>query len=273
MPGCAARESRSSSLRVAMVRLAITGALLWTLAMPALALEPGAKPLHVTLQDGRLSVHAEAVPCSEILSRIIRLTDIAVDLGTAVPASLSAEPVTIAFFEVTLDEALRRLLPGRNLVFVYGDAGLARVHLYGDRGPADGAAMDEPGGVSGLVKQALGDADARQRLSALERLSGGADAGALRDTALAILERERDARVLDGALDVLAELESLPLDPLIRFLHTSRDTALRLRALAVLGQSGRGDPRVIELLRATAARAQDAEISESARDLLSAADE
>jgi hypothetical protein len=158
-------------------------------------------------------------------------------------------------------------------VFVYDDAGLARVQLYGDRGPADGAAMDEPAGVSGLVKQALGDADARQRLSALERLSGGADAGTLRDTALAILERERDARVLAGAFDILAELESLPLDPLIRFLHTSRDTALRLRALAVLGQAGRGDPRVIELLRATAARAQDAEIRESARDLLSAADE
>ena len=78
-----------------------------------------------------------------------------------------------------------------------------------------------------LAAEALTDADPETRSTALETLAESGNADAASSTAAEVLARESDAGVLDRALAVLSEQETMPLDPVLRFAGGDGDPDLR----------------------------------------------
>jgi hypothetical protein len=74
--------------------------------------------------------------------------------------------------------------------------------------------------------------------------------------------------VLDRALTVLFEVESVPLEPLLRFAASDGHPALRVRALQWLTDRAKADPRVSELLVRLARSDGSSDVRESSKDLL-----
>lgn len=257
-------------------------------AAPAAGDEPPG--VSVTLQGARLSVTGRA-PLAEILVEIGRASGIPIHLDAAVKASLPLEPVAVAFDGVPIEEGLRRLLLEGNFVFVYSSTGLAEVRVYlkgsaaarpaeATRPPASRAARraarpvanrsDDPSALARLRAVALGSPDPRERLTALDTLSASRDSKLAVETALQVLERERDEAVLEGVLDLLARQRPVPLGPVLRLATADLAPSLRIRALEVASAHGPRDPRVRALLQRLEASDPQEEVRESARELLKA---
>jgi hypothetical protein len=273
------------------MRAVASAVLLILLAGQASIPAQGAPRAAVTLKADRLSVNAREAPLRQILAELSRLSGIQVYLETTLERQIAREATTVVFESLTIEEGLRRLLRAKNFILVYSPSGLAEVRVYGEgrgefrrlavetkRPPARARTVQKtdrpPAGAAGELAQlirlrgeALGNPDPAERSGALDELGGSGDQKLVLETALEVLERERDPEVLKSALDLLADQESVPLEPLLR-LAASRESALRIQALELLSEHGKQDPRVSELLKTVAGNDRDEEVRESAKSLL-----
>jgi hypothetical protein len=116
-------------------------------------------------------------------------------------------------------------------------------------------------------RDAFMSGDADERAMALERLAGRDEAVA-RETALAMLESERDEDVLERVLLVVLD-QAPPLDRIAEFAAADRPLGPRARALEFLTAHATEEPRIADLLRAIATRDTHEEIRTIAAGLLS----
>jgi hypothetical protein len=85
--------------------------------LAAHAFAAGSKPQVVYFQQ-KVSVDAESIP----LSRLLRLWDEATGMRSNVPPELSTQTVTVKFWELPLDEAVRRIFEKLPLDYVFIEA-------------------------------------------------------------------------------------------------------------------------------------------------------
>jgi hypothetical protein len=241
--------------------------------------------LSVTLNADRLSVRARAVPLLDILDEIGRVSGVRVYVEPAVELQMVAELTSTALENVTVEEGLRRVLQNKNFMLGYSASGLTQVRIYregrrdlGRAAPASRAgrksAIQPPAGVPNdpasivrLKNEALGGSDPGARATAFSHLAG-ADQKVAMETALMILDRDRDPQVLGIALEMVLAQESPPLEPLFKFVATGRDPGLRAQALEVLSSRGQRDPRIRKLLTTLATTEANPELRETAKSLL-----
>jgi hopanoid biosynthesis associated RND transporter like protein HpnN len=268
----------SSSGRI--VALAITLAV----AVPAAA-AAGAPGLTVTLDQGRLSVRAEAAPLRAILAEISRTAGVTIRAEPAAEVELTGELTTVVLERLPLTEILRQLLRDRNYTLTYTPAGLAEVRIYrrpdtAARGPgrarvgsraataAEPGAEDEAARLARMQARAISDPDPDSRVEALEELDGADDGKVAITTAVQVLERDRHERVLDAALDILVKHDAVTVEPILRLASTDLPPDLRIRVLELLSEHGQGDARVGRLLRDVRDRDTHRAVRDSAESLL-----
>ncbi len=172
---------------------------------------------------------------------------------------------------VSAEHVLRRLIPNAGFVLIYSAAGLEELRLYVD-GPD---ALSQPGpaadgekrlDVARLHSDAFTSSDADERATALERLTGS-DEAVGRETALAMLESERDEDVLERVLHIVLD-EAPPIDRIADFAAADRPLGPRVRALEFLTAHAAEEPRIAELFQSLATRDTNAEIRTIAAGLL-----
>jgi hypothetical protein len=234
----------------------------------------------VNVVRGRLSLEARAASLPEILDAIADRTDLRVQLDRPAEALLDSAPITITLRDVPVEEALRRLLRGRDFVLVSGSGRPAEARLYSHReaspaaSPAASPGSAPPGeaidrtNVAALRRQALDDPNPRVRARALEGLAANADHQAARDAVLAVLERESNAGLLQRALDIVGGDATIPLEPLVKLALANPSPEVRVKALTQLAGHVARDPRARTTLEAAAAEDATPSVRDAARALL-----
>jgi hypothetical protein len=268
--------------------LAIVGVVATTAALvlacftwpaPARADEP---PMSITVSAGLLTLEAHDTPLQSILDEISRLSGIRVRLDEADEAQAADELVTIVLETTPVEDALRRLLPGKDFVFLYSPSALAEARVYraGDKGPGRAAAEPAnvsatPGGespdltsVAALRNQALSSPDPGVRSRALEGLAANVDQRAARDAVLEVLERESNPVLLQRALDIVGADRSLPVEPLVKLAIGNPAPEVRIKALTRLSEQIGGDPRARQTLEVSAADDPAPGVRQAAKTLL-----
>ncbi len=243
--------------------------------------EPGMR----VVQTGRarLTVDAQAAPFAELLrelGRTMRIT-VAVD-----PGPDAATPITATFNDVPVEDALRRLLRGRNFTIEYGAAGIDEVHVYqeGAVSRTSGAwradppsrarsyarlaraAAEEQEDLNTLERTALDAAEPDERMGALSTISA-LDNTRARDIAIALLTRDDDEEVLSTAVRILRQQEPVPLEPLLSVALSGKPVRVRIEALQAASADGRTDRRLLGALKSLMSD-QDEEVRETAKQLL-----
>jgi len=72
----------------------------------------------VVYSEQRVSVDAKNIP----LNRFLQVWDNATGMHSSIPPQLANQPVTVNFFELPLDEAVRRIFEGVPVDFVFSEA-------------------------------------------------------------------------------------------------------------------------------------------------------
>jgi hypothetical protein len=239
------------------------------------------------------SVGAERASVPPILREVAAAAGIRLVLDPALEARVTEEAVTIAIRDLRPEAALRRLLPESHLLFVYSNEGaLLEVQVYGpgrspstphaaSSRPTPPSAAAAPPGLSPtplpdgdprrldrLRREAVTHPDAARRTAALEELTGRSDESSVRDTAIEMLARDRDPKVLEAALDVVSTLTSAPLEQIAQFVAAAREPALRIQALDILGERVNEDARVKTWLQSLSTTDGDDDVRSAARMLL-----
>lgn len=225
--------------------------------------EPPAPAFRLQLDGQRLTAAIDDAPLHQVLDALAR--EARVQLVADVPL---AERITARFQGVSLEEALRRLLPAGGVVLVYGPAAgaasamaaapLVEIRAYSRPGAAEGAAAGAPPA-----------ADASAGTPAIS-----ADAAAL----AGIVAGSEDRRLRRRALEALGDLEAGAGVPALGRALRDDDPGVRETAAAALGRTwdaGAVDPLARALLddgdvwvREAAARALGAIWSDEAADVL-----
>ena len=138
-------------------------------------------------------------------------------------------------------------------------------------GPADEPLTDTEQArpdPAALEAQVLSATDAAVRWRAMEDLAQSGDTARASSTASRVLAQERDPEVLERALTVLSDQESVPLEPLLLFASSQGEASLRVRSLQMLVERGESDSRISELLTRLARSDRSADVRESAKGLL-----
>src|SRR5262245_48391044 len=89
-----------------------------------------ASPLTVKIDGDRLSVAASGVSLAQILTEIARVSHIDIRLESAIEADVEKASSTVNLDRVPVEDGLRRLLQGRNMMLLYDKAGLVEVRVY-----------------------------------------------------------------------------------------------------------------------------------------------
>jgi hypothetical protein len=249
-------DARHASRGIGLLLLALASAI-------ALDAVEASNP-SVAIADGRLSVAARDVPLSSVLDAIGALGGIRIELDTAARSQCRAELTTVTFTSVPIEDALRRLLKGKDVVFRSGlDRVVVRVYgSRGDRPPRDapdapvgrpvasGVDVEDLSRVKRLQADAIGHSDAAKRSFALGRLAATADPSVVLETIVAVLERESNAQVLERAIDIARDQEALPVEPLLNFAMSTALESVRIKAIKRLSEYAGADARVRQALRA-----------------------
>jgi hypothetical protein len=246
----------------------------------------------VQLEGGRLSLTAETAPLGGVLAAIAEASGIAVRVDPTAQSEVMARPVTLRLERLEVERAMAQVLGSAHYVFLYSPAGLAEVRIYASSpggarlasGRGDAARAGNPAGRSAddedeedaerraeaarWSRESTAALDPDERVQALERLSEVGDPALITRTALDVLQRDKHAEVLDAALDLLADQESLAIEPLLQFAAATPDRGLRVRALEILAERSPDDPRVPGLVRTLASRDPDPDFRETAAELL-----
>jgi hypothetical protein len=256
----------------------------------------GAEPGVVVQMEGdRLSVSAEEVPLKDIVAEIGRATSIKISGQARLDPQVINQAQTVRFHELKVEEAFRRLLPDHNFVVVHSSDGIEiDIHAPGQRGPASqstrtvgqaapsapqaarsapqaapNAPMDVRGDPTMLRDTALSDPDPRRRAQAMSQLSRTPDKEIAGETAVTVLDRDREPVVLRSALDALGAQTPVPIDPLIRFAGNGAQVPeLRVRAIELLRDNALGNGQVQALLRVAAARDRSEAVQAAAKRIL-----
>src|SRR5438093_3689934 len=250
----------------------------------------GAEPRVVVQMEGdRLSVSAEEVPLKDIVAEIGRATSIKIFGEARLDPQVVNQAQTVGFHQLKVEEAFRRLLPEHNFVVVHSSDGIEiDIHAPGQRSQpasqgtrtvgqaapsAPQAAPSGPTDVRGdptiLRDTALSDPDPRKRAQAMSQLSRIPEKEIAGETALSVLDRDREPVVLRSALDALGAQTPVPIDPLIRFAgNNGQVPELRVRAIELLRDNALGNGQVQALLRVAAARDRSEAVQAAAKRIL-----
>ena len=273
-------------------RLALASLLASLLAGAAASADDA--PPRVTRGDSRPGpVVAERASVPRLLREVAAAAGIRLVLAPALAARVAEESGTMPIGDLAPEEILRRLLPESHLLFVYSSEGvLLEVQIYGGgRGPSTPRAVSsrpvtpsasaatpdrsptplpdgDPRWLDRLRREAMTHPEAARRAAALEELTGRSDETVVRDTALAMLARDRDPKVLEAALDVVSTLTGFPLDQIAQFVAAAREPALRIQALDILGDRVTEDSRIKTWLQSLSANDGDEDVRNAARMLL-----
>jgi len=257
----------------------------------------GAEPSVVVRMEGdRLSVSAEGVPLKDIVAEIGRATSIKISGEARLDPQVANQAQTVGFHELKVEEAFRRLLPDHNFVVVHSSDGIEiDIHApgqgsqpasqgtrtVGQAAPsapqaapsapqaAPGAPQAAPSDPTILRDTALSDPDPRKRAQAMSQLSRIPDKEIAGETALTVLDRDREPVVLRSALDALGAQTPVPIDPLIRFAgNNAQVPELRVRAIELLRDNALGNGQVQALLRVAAARDRSEAVQAAAKRIL-----
>ena len=283
------------SKEVVMRRLAalVLGALVGGGAVGRLGAEPS---VVVQMEGDRLSVSAEEVPLKDIVAEIGRATSIKISGEARLDPQVANQAQTVRFHELKVEEAFRRLLPDHNFVVVHSSDGIEiDIHApgqgsqpasqgtrtVGQAAPsapqaapsapqaAPGAPQAAPSDPTILRDTALSDPDPRKRAQAMSQLSRIPDKEIAGETALTVLDRDREPVVLRSALDALGAQTPVPIDPLIRFAgNNAQVPELRVRAIELLRDNALGNGQVQALLRVAAARDRSEAVQAAAKRIL-----
>ena len=258
---------------------------------------PGAEPSVVVQMEGdRLSVSAEEVPLKDIVAEIGRATSIKISGEARLDPQVVNQAQTVGFHQLKVEEAFRRLLPDYNFVVVHSSDGIEiDIHAPGQRSQpapqgtrtvgqaapsapqaapsapqaAPGAPQAAPSDPTILRDTALSDPDPRKRAQAMSQLSRIPDKEIAGETALTVLDRDREPVVLRSALDALGAQTPVPIDPLIRFAgNNAQVPELRVRAIELLRDNALGNGQVQALLRVAAARDRSEAVQAAAKRIL-----
>jgi hypothetical protein len=254
----------------------------------------------LTVRHGLLSLEARDVPLQTIVEAITERTGVRVRFDESSASALD-ELVEISLQDVSMENALRLLLRGRDLVFVYGPGHLAEARVYGRaaRAPvaappaasvgatpaappsaalAPGAAPPATPPVAAtpldaatltrLRSEALDSPDPDARARALESIAATGDGARIRDVAVAMLDRETNAGLLQRALDLVAEDRTVPLDPVVKLALSNPAPEVRVKALTHLGADAGHAPRARQTLEASAVNDPAPNVRDAARTLL-----
>lgn len=197
--------------------------------------DQGERP-RVAIRDGRVSVSGQNLPLGSLLDEISRHADIALvrsDDG-------ADERVSVDFQDLTIDEALRRLLASRDAFFFYGGgpdrpAALRVVWIYAPgRGRGLAPVPPEAWASTRETEELLRDEDPETRAAAIETLVERKRGQSLRAVLQAL--RDADERVRTRALyaALAGELE-LSADTLLEA-FTDDSANVRFLALGALVQ-------------------------------------
>jgi len=237
--------------------------------------------ISLSVRDGRLSLDAQGAPLAAILDEIGDRTSVRVQIDEPGGAQLADELVTISLHDLPVEEALRRLLRGRDFVLVSSAGRPPEAHVYGRStgaaaAPAPAASPSsapagEPvdrGSIAALRHQALTDPDPAARSRALEGLAASAEQRAARDAVLEVLDRESNPGLLQRALDIVGADRTIPLEPLVRLAMSNPAPEVRVKALTQLAAHVARDPRARQTLELAAADDDTPGVRDAARALL-----
>lgn len=270
-------------------------ALAWLVVAPAARAQPperapeperaeapdNAPSITLTIADGRLSLEARDASLPAILDEVGDRTGLRVRLDDAGEAQLAGETVTMTLEGVPVEDALRRLLRGKDFVLVYSPNRLAEARVYGhseERAGAPPPAASVPSGpvgdpesrdtVARLRNQALTSPDLAARAQALEGLAANADQRAVRDAVLEILERESNPGLLQRALDIVGADRTIPLEPIVKLAASNPAPEVRIKALTQLVEQMSRDPRARQTIETSAADDPAPAVRDAAKTLL-----
>jgi hypothetical protein len=259
---------------------------------------PAPQPL-VRSHAGRVSLTAAGASLSRVLEQLAQVAGIELVLDPAVEGHAEEQSVTATFEGARPEDLLRRLLPEPDygLVLIYSSADrLAQAHVHWagrappasisrgarpaaprsrlrppvDPGFTEPVEEGDPVRRARLAREAVSHPDPDRRATALEELVGISSETLVRDTAVQILDQDRDAKVLEAALDTLGTLKAAPVDDIARFVTMAEASDLRIQALDILGEHGRGDARVLGWLLSWATGDADEDVRGAALMLLEA---
>jgi hypothetical protein len=254
----------------------------------------------LTVSGGRLSLEASDAPLPAILEAIAERTGVQVQFDERTHAKPPDEPVTVELHEVPVEDALRLLLRGRDIVFVYSPGRLAEARVYGasdkrpppsppppaasvrstpgnapaagpEPAPSSAPAANQPPDAATLAqwrRDALENPDPTVRWRALEALAATGDRDRLREMAVAMLEHESDPALLQRVLDLMETDRTIPIESLVKLARANASPEVRLKALAHLGGEVARDPRARQTLEALAAGDPASNVRDAARALL-----
>jgi hypothetical protein len=256
----------------------------WVLAATVLVLigwgpvRAQAGPLTVEVTQSTLSVNADDVPLAEVLLAIGQRAKARILIESILEDQVGKERVTTSFADLTMDDGLRRILKNRNFILGFGPGGVDEIRVYVDGGtgfrdltapPREAMGPTGPSRPTGSMRRrgareapvedrarlaqlrqvTLTSTDATARLEALEELSETQDTAYLLDTVVEALGRERDAKVLEGLLDVVQDRGPISVAPLRALVTSDRDGAARAQALEILADYAGSDPSTRTLLQ------------------------
>src|SRR5262249_19330995 len=199
-----------------------------------------APPLTLRVDAGRLSLTADRVLLSRILSDLGRLGHVSILVESGLRPQLARAEVTLSLDKVPVEQGLRRLLRESDLVLVYAGTDLLEVRVYADRGSAqlsNNAMTRWTAGASARVGLTKATASARGdsgEVDVQDMPAPRRDEAAVLDDALAALLSEQQPDALGKALDTLLEFASVPLEPLIQFAMSDREAEYRTQVLELL---------------------------------------
>jgi hypothetical protein len=209
------------------------------------------------MTDGRLTARLADVPLERVLDSLADLTGARIDVDV-----VPGERVTDPFVDVLMEESLRRLLPGRQIVVVYeqahhdlgrlvavraydGSGSSTRVRRDGRDGLATAGApmpvrrpdvtLDLPADRSGLALVVSTSEDQEARRRAIEEL-GRLDGDGI-TAALSLGLDDADPGVRESAAQALGRTwDESAIEPLARALGHDDDAAVRETAARALGR-------------------------------------
>ena len=252
-----------------------------------------AGPLTVQVTEGTLTVHAVDVPLADVLTAIGQRARARVLIESVLEDQVGKERITASFAALAMDEGLRRLLKNRNFILGFSATGVDEIRVYidGRTGFRDLTARErEPSKLSAtpprrnreaaapppedraklarLRQLTLTSPDPTARLEALEELGETEDTAYLLESVIEALGRERDAKVLEGLIDIARDRGPIPAAPLRALVTSDRDGTARAQALEMLAEYTEGDQGTRALLQTLSRNDPSERVRETAGTLL-----
>ena len=263
-------------------------------------LQARADTLAVTVADDSVSLEAVDVLLTDVLVTIGEKARARVLIESILTGDLGKARISTSFTRLPMNDALRRLLQGRNFVLLYGAAGVDEIRVYVDGktgfselnrskpggdaaagpkaraaqqkvspSPAPQKAPDDAAKVARLRQAALSSPDAAARVEALQELGDIEDAALVTETLVQALGRERDSTVLETLLEVVGQRQdAIPSSALRAFATSDRDGAARVQALEMLVEQAGSDQATRVMLTTLSKNDASPAVREAAAGLL-----